>query len=530
MRHEARTVRESSRGVEVNLGSRTDRASTSTIGTIDHVAAQGHQFRMSATPVTARASSPVRTSADPSAAPRRDYGRSHAMRLAFDGLLLVSAVLAAEFSAPGRVGPSAPAWFVSYALVVLALLQIRGAYQPRLRLHILDDLRMVVSTTALAAITILSLRVIVANDPQAAGQTVRQWVFAMAILALGRAMVAAAEIRARKHGHGGRVTLIVGAGKVGHLVARRLAQYPQLGLQPIGFLDAAPLANGEPAHVPILGGPFDLDEIVDTHHVEHVVVTFSNEPHEVLLRIVERCEQLGVSVSFVPRLFEKMKDKVSIESVGSIPLISVEPTNPKGWHFAIKYALDRIVGAVLLLICLPVLVATGLAVWMSSGRPIFYRQLRVGRDGRPFEMLKFRSMEPVPELPRCSHEFPPDIAPGGAEDADRRTRVGAFLRRTSLDELPQLINVVRGEMSLVGPRPERPEFVEIFATNVHRYSDRHRVKAGITGWAQVHGLRGNTSLSDRAEWDNYYIDNWSLWLDVKILLSTASALVRSRAE
>jgi len=451
------------------------------------------------------------------------------MRLTFDAMLLLSAVLAAELSAPGRVGPSAPAWFVSYALVVLALLQIRGAYKPRLRLHIVDDLRMVVSTTALAAITILSLRVIVANDPQAAGQTVRQWVFAMTVLALGRAMVAAAEIRTRKQGRAGRVTLVVGAGKVGHLVARRLAQYPELGLQPIGFLDAAPLENGEPADVPILGGPSDLDEIVSKHGVEHVIVTFSTEPHEVLLRIVERCEQLGVSVSFVPRLFEKMKDKVSIESVGSIPLISVEPTNPKGWHFIIKYAIDRIVAAALVLICLPVLIATGLAVWVSSGRPIFYRQLRVGRDGRPFGMFKFRSMKPVSGM-QGSCEFPPDIAPGGAEDADRRTSVGAFLRRTSLDELPQLINVLRGEMSLVGPRPERPEFVKIFASNVHRYSDRHRVKAGITGWAQINGLRGNTSLSDRAEWDNYYIDNWSLWLDFKILLSTASSLVRFPAE
>jgi lipopolysaccharide/colanic/teichoic acid biosynthesis glycosyltransferase len=143
-------------------------------------------------------------------------------------------------------------------------------------------------------------------------------------------------------------------------------------------------------------------------------------------------------------------------------------------------------------------------------------------------MLKFRSMRAgALEDAVAALELPPDTAPGGVEGADRRTRVGSFLRRTSIDELPQLLNVLKGEMSLVGPRPERPEFVGLFEESVYRYTDRHRVKAGITGWAQVHGLRGKTSLADRVEWDNYYIENWSLWLDVKIALLTALAVVRS---
>jgi lipopolysaccharide/colanic/teichoic acid biosynthesis glycosyltransferase len=170
------------------------------------------------------------------------------------------------------------------------------------------------------------------------------------------------------------------------------------------------------------------------------------------------------------------------------------------------------------------------AVAVSLGRPILYRQRRVGLDGRPFDILKFRTMRPAGETsPAAAGDLVAEgIAPGGVEGEDRRTRTGALLRTTSIDELPQLFNVIRGEMSLVGPRPERPELVALFEERVYRYDERHRVKAGITGWAQVHGLRGNTSLADRVEWDNYYIENWSLWLDVKILLMTFTAVLHHR--
>jgi len=226
-----------------------------------------------------------------------------------------------------------------------------------------------------------------------------------------------------------------------------------------------------------------------------------------------------------------MNERVVVEHLGGLPLVAVEPTNPKAWQFRMKYAIDRAVAASLLLLAAPLLIATAVAVWASVGRPILYRQRRVGRDGRGFDMLKFRSMTTA----ATAREFPvaallPGAAPGGVEGIDRRTRVGRLIRRTAIDELPQLLNVLRGEMSIVGPRPERPEFVEMFERDVYRYGERHRVKAGITGWAQVNGLRGKTSLADRVEWDNYYIDNWSLWLDLKIVLATGRALVRFPAE
>jgi lipopolysaccharide/colanic/teichoic acid biosynthesis glycosyltransferase len=204
--------------------------------------------------------------------------------------------------------------------------------------------------------------------------------------------------------------------------------------------------------------------------------------------------------------------------------------------FAAKYALDRVFAGVSLVLLAPVLGLVALAVLVSMGRPLFFRQQRVGRDGTIFEMLKFRTMRGLPEQAgEADAQWAAQALGLGDTDVpfspaadDRRTPLGAFLRRLSIDELPQLWNVLRGEMSLVGPRPERAHYVERFEQAVYRYPDRHRVKSGLTGWAQIHGLRGETSLKDRVEWDNFYIENWSPWLDVKILLRTVPALIGRR--
>jgi lipopolysaccharide/colanic/teichoic acid biosynthesis glycosyltransferase len=194
----------------------------------------------------------------------------------------------------------------------------------------------------------------------------------------------------------------------------------------------------------------------------------------------------------------------------------------------VKHSLDRAGAALAILVLAPLIGALALGVWASLGRPILYRAERVGRDGRRFDMLKFRTMLPMTEEEQTNLVVDPETGTGGVSSTgDRRTRLGAFMRRTSLDELPQLFNVLKGEMSLVGPRPERTEYVEVYEKEVPGYVERHRVKSGITGWAQVSGLRGTTSLADRAEWDNYYIDNWSPWLDLKIMLMTLTAVVRS---
>jgi exopolysaccharide biosynthesis polyprenyl glycosylphosphotransferase len=452
-------------------------------------------------------------------------------RLSLDSSMLVIAAIAAKLGAQSAGVPSPSGlWLALFGLTVLALFAARGMYGSRLRFELLEELRVVLTAASLAAMGVLSVRALVAAPPDLAAQTIRMWAFATAYLAAGRVALHWSRAQAYRHGESLRPTLIIGAGKVGRLTAARLLAQPQIGLKPIGFLDKDPLVEEDDSlPVPVLGASWDLDRVAAQYDVQQVIITFSRAPHEVLLRLVRRCEELGLRVAFVPRLYERVTSKLTVEHLGGIPFISARPTNPKGLQFAIKYAADRLVATLLLLLTLPFTLVAALGILVTLGRPLFYRQVRVGRDGRTFEMLKFRTMRPTDEteLELEALELPPDTAPGGVEGGDRRTRLGRFLRRTSLDELPQLVNVLRGQMSLIGPRPERPEFVGLFEQSVYRYTDRHRVKSGITGWAQVNGLRGKTSLSDRVEWDNYYIENWSLWLDLKVLLLTVLAVIRS---
>jgi exopolysaccharide biosynthesis polyprenyl glycosylphosphotransferase len=449
-------------------------------------------------------------------------------------------------------------WDACFFALVLIGFGLRGFYGSRIRPNLLDETRTIVSATAVATMGVITARVILTDDIHLASQTSFLWVMAVASLTAGRAGLFYGHARAIRRGHG-KPTLIVGAGKVGSLVARRLTQRPEFGLRPVGFLDNDPLEiEGEHKPVPVLGASWNLEELIAEHGVEHVIFTFSTAPHSVVLGMVRRCQDLGVTTSLVPRLFEVAVERVSVEHLGGLPLFAMRPANPKGWQFTIKYTIDRIVAAFLLLLISPLMIGLALAAKISMGGPIFFRQRRVGMDGREFEILKFRTMKDAAHSVDGSGNgsrpssgngsgnrtgngsaaaangngisLPNDTAPGGVEGEDRRTRVGRFLRRTSLDEVPQLINVLRGDMSIIGPRPERPEFVALFGQDVHRYTDRHRVKSGITGWAQIHGLRGQTSISDRAEWDNYYIENWSLWLDFKIALMTIPCLLMGHGE
>jgi exopolysaccharide biosynthesis polyprenyl glycosylphosphotransferase len=459
---------------------------------------------------------------------RGDWFWSRA-RLGLDVVLLAAAAVVADrTSAHVHTFTGMVLWPTLFAAIVVYLSYLRGTYARRVQLDSLDELRVTGSVLAVATSVVVTLRVLLDNAPESgAGHIVRLGVFAAASLACGRVVLSLWQAQTRRRGRALVPTLIVGAGHIGRTTAKRLLEHRELGLMPIGFLDKEPRDEADGSlQLPVLGASWDFDDIVAAHGIGQVIVTFSTAPSEVLLRIVNRSEELGVAVALVPRLFEKMTERLTIEHLGGLPLITSRPSDPRGWQFAVKYALDRVLALLLMTLLAPVLLGCALAVWISLGRPILFRQRRVGRDGRVFEMLKFRSLYPNGIDSDSLFDLPDDTAPGGVEQDARVTRVGAFLRNTSLDELPQLLNVLKGEMSVVGPRPERPEFVELFEPRVHRYYDRHRVKAGITGWAQVNGLRGQTSLSDRVEWDNYYIENASLWLDLKIIGRTILALPR----
>jgi exopolysaccharide biosynthesis polyprenyl glycosylphosphotransferase len=459
-------------------------------------------------------------------------------KFSLDATMLVLAGLATTLGSRAANVDAAPAgWLMLFAVLVLAAFAVRGVYRPRLRQEILEDLRGVIGITALAAMAVLTLRELFAAPADLSEQSIRPWAFATVYLAAGRVALHWSRTQARRHGESLRPTLIVGAGRIGRLTARRLLEHPELGLRPIGFIDKEPMeAEDDGIRLPVLGSSWDLDRIVAEHDVQQVIVTFSTAPNEVLLRTMRRCEELGVGVSFIPRLFEKMTARLTVDYLGGLPLVAAHAPNPKGIQFAVKYAADRLLAAVLVLLVSPILIGAALAVWLSLGRPILFKQRRVGLDRREFSMLKFRTMKGTPDQRgEADADWAQEqLRTGAANEGrpfptqadDSRTRVGRFLRRLSIDELPQLLNVLAGQMSVVGPRPERSHYVDMFEESVYRYGDRHRVKAGITGWAQVNGLRGKTSLADRVEWDNYYIENWSLWLDVKILLLTVVSVFR----
>jgi exopolysaccharide biosynthesis polyprenyl glycosylphosphotransferase len=237
-----------------------------------------------------------------------------------------------------------------------------------------------------------------------------------------------------------------------------------------------------------------------------------------LVALVGACQREGVSIRVFPDVFQLLAGEVQIGDLDGMPLLSMRDVALRGWRLTLKRGLDLIVAAFVLVLLSPLMAVLAVLVMLDSTGPAFFVQERVGLDGRPFPMLKFRSMRSDAEAESG--------AVWAVRDDPRVTRLGSLMRRTSLDELPQFINVLLGHMSIVGPRPERPEFVAQFRREVPRYMERHQERAGITGWAQVNGLRGDTSIGERTKYDLYYVENWSLLLDLKIIAKTLVQLIR----
>ncbi len=479
----------------------------------------------------ARSTLPVRRRSGPrpSAATSRSldpraWGR---IRGLVDVVVLYLASAAAAFAVPGV--RTDERWIaLVFPLVVIGVMRTRRSPDDRLNGSRLETYVHVVGMVSIAAMLTIALdSVLGASRP--VGLAVRLWLFSAFYLGLARVVLLSIRQQALSRNRLVTPTLVVGAGLIGEHVVRRLLAEPRYGLRPVGFLDSDPLprvGRSESPFVPVLGGPDQLAQALDETGARHVILAFSTEPDQALVDKVRYCQAHDVEVSLVPRLYETINERATLDYVGGLPLVSLRPTDPDGWRFAIKHGIDRSLAFLVLLGLAPVMAAIAFAIKLGSRGPVIFRQRRVGRDGRAFDLLKFRTMREAP--PEERFHPPEGCAPGGVEGIDRRTRLGRILRETSLDELPQLINVLRGEMSLVGPRPERPEFVQRFIDEVDSYEDRHRVKSGITGWAQVNGLRGQTSIIDRVEWDNYYIQNWSLWLDLRIVALTLAEVFRLR--
>jgi Undecaprenyl-phosphate glucose phosphotransferase len=411
---------------------------------------------------------------------------------------------------------------VLFPPMAIVLLHSRGRYRPRLRDVALDSIVSGFGAISVSTMTFLALKVAVSGDERSLiGVTARLWIAAIVgVTAVGLVLTVIQHL-ARSRGLSSSPTLIVGTDATGLAIAGRLRAHAEYGLRVIGFLDAATKTTpaSEP---PVLGTIDELSAVVAAHGIRHVIVCFPEASESALLSLIGACYERGIETNVVPRLMPSINHDTRFEYLGTTPLLNLRATDLEGRRFALKYSIDRVAAAVLLMILSPLMGAVALAVRLTSHGPVLFRQRRTGYDGRIFTLLKFRTMletdDGAPFKPALG------LAPGGVEGSDRRTPMGRFLRRTAIDELPQLINVVRGDMSLVGPRPERPEFAEMFCTQFERYHDRHRVRSGMTGWAQVNGYRGQTSLADRVEYDNFYIEHWSLSLDLKILLLTMPAV------
>ncbi|MGY1735378.1 sugar transferase [Geodermatophilus sp. SYSU D00684] len=405
------------------------------------------------------------------------------------------------------------------ALVFLLLVFWRaGLYRSRLTLSLLDDLPYLLAAVAVAwALKVALISVMPGVDPPA-----RQVVHAGALLAavLVVRFIAYRIVHfARCRGLVRHRTLVIGAGLVGVRVAATLLERRYYGLDPIGFLDSdVPDESTDLLPAPLLGRYDQLAEVIKEQAIRDVIVAYGGVDEDELVDLLRTCDRLDVDVFIVPRLFELHDANRYTDEIWGIPLVRRRRSVYRSPWWRVKRAVDAAISALSLLLLLPVLAACAIAVRLEGGPGIIFRQERVGLDGRPFQVLKFRSLKPVDDTESQTN--------WNIKHDDRLGPVGRFLRASSLDELPQLWNIFRGDMSLVGPRPERPHFVDQFSAHIPRYTARHRVPAGLTGWAQAHGLRGDTSIEDRARFDNYYIENWSPWLDVKIVVKTVGQVLR----
>lgn len=317
----------------------------------------------------------------------------------------------------------------------------------------------------------------------------------------------------RRRGHNLRSALVVGAGTLGQAVAQRLDARTEYGIKVAGLLSRDPSKLGKEVNgVPVLGAYEDLTRVIEERQIDQVYLALPLDQHPRIRELLALLNTTPVDVKVVPDLYQYMTLHGGVEDIDGMPVVSLRHGPVHGWDAVAKRAFDLAFGSLILLMASPVMLTTALLVKLTSRGPVFYAQERMGLDGRTFKILKFRSMKVDAEASGAKWATASD---------NRTTAIGAFIRKYSIDELPQFINVLRGEMSLVGPRPERPVFIDQFKTQIPDYHLRHKVKAGITGLAQVEGWRGSTSLEKRIERDIYYIEHWSLWLDFKILVRTA---------
>jgi exopolysaccharide biosynthesis polyprenyl glycosylphosphotransferase len=425
--------------------------------------------------------------------------RAVMLLLGFDVLALAAGVLVFE---PTPVG-------AAFIVNVVVLLWVSDAYSLPLQLDSWRHATRLLSRAALALLLPIPLWLF-----DGTGGLLRLAIMSAVGVLLLRGVSYGLIRRMRVRAGWQEPAVILGAGTIAQRLATALAEHPEYGLEVLGALDEVPGTDA----LPVLGPPDMLGRLIRERNVTRVLLAYGPFRDATVVDAVRTAARYGVDVEMVPRLYDagSSPDRPEFEHVRGIPLYRLHRAAPHARSWKAKRAFDIVVSAALLAAVWPVLAALAIAVRVSSPGPVLFRQVRIGQHGDPFELLKFRSM-------RVNTDS--DETWNVAGD-DRVSGIGKIMRRTSLDELPQLWNVLRGDMALVGPRPERPTFVEQFTEQVEGYETRHRLPVGLTGLAQVHNARGDSPIAERARLDNHYIEHWSLWRDVRIMFDTVRVVVK----
>jgi Undecaprenyl-phosphate glucose phosphotransferase len=433
-------------------------------------------------------------------------------------LLLIAACWVLAYALRFHVFPTGDTPpFRGYALQLVPILLVWGfafhafdLYRPNRLGSRVSEWFDVAKASTLGALVLVAIMTFAFRDHQYSRLViVLFWAVSIVAVSFSRAVFREALRFARRHGFNQRYAIVVGGGEPAAEVLRVLRRRPDVGIRVLGMLSDK---QEVPDNVRWLGGIEDVRAVLDRQQVDIVFIAL---PHADYSRITAVLHGIGddpLAIHLIPDVFGLASLRGGVEEFEMVPFIHLRESPLYGWNRVLKRGFDLAGGALALALAAPVMLAIVVALKLTSPGPVLYRQERMGVDGRRFHMLKFRTMRVDAEAATGPVWARPDDP--------RRTWLGGFLRRWSLDELPQLFNVLRGEMSLVGPRPERPSFVEEFRRRVPGYMLRHKVKAGITGWAQINGWRGNTSIERRIECDLYYIERWSLGFDLKILIQT----------
>ena len=452
--------------------------------------------------------------------------------LALNGALIgVYQIFREAIETSGAIIPSGPVAVLRFLLLfnvtALGVFAANGLYEMRRGASRVDEAFKVftsVALTAVGGIVINTLLPQIGSEDLPVTRDLLVWSGAAALggCLLVRGLHRATLIRLRAHGIDTRRLLIVGAREPGLLVWNTIRRRPALGYRVQGFLSDSVPVGSNVAGLPVLGRTEQLGRVIRATQADEVIIALSGRSTQALIDVITLAEDESVLIKVYPDTFQLItNNELSIGDLSDLPLVPVKNAaldNP--WNRSLKRALDVFVATLVLLFGAPVFMLFALAIRLESRGPVFFLQERVGMDTEPFWMLKFRTKRVDAE----------QLGTWTTPNDPRVTRVGRLLRRTSLDELPQLINVLLGDMSIVGPRPEQPHWVEQFVQQIPRYMRRHKEKAGLTGWAQVNGLRGDTSIEERTRYDLYYIENWSLLFDLKIILRTIANFLTGKQE